>query len=245
MICDMGSILRKYKGLLIFMLVYWAICLLMQISDFRFSYIMIAWNTLLATLPLFFIHLSLLQNKRNKRIGAVLFGILWLIFFPNSVYMITDFIHISSDQLMWYKEVSRYSNKMMYSNDIMQWIKLFVIGIGVVYGLLIGMESLYIFYRFLKRKLPQGISGLILVGVSLISGFAVYIGRFLRFNSWDLIRPLSLLREVFTNINRFTFEFTLAFAGFILILFLFYVLLCKNVVRDCKLDNLDDKSKGK
>ena len=222
----MNSILKKYKGLLLFMLVYWVICFLMLISDVSFLYVMLAWNVFLATLPLVFINLSLLKNRINKRVGAIVYGILWLVFFPNSVYMITDFIHISNDKLVWYEQVARYSanNGTMYSNNIMQWLKLLVIGIGVVYALLIGMESLYIFYRFLNRKIPKLISCLIVAGVSLISGLGVYIGRFLRFNSWDLLMPLSLLREVFANINTFAIEFMFAFAGFILIMFILYAL---------------------
>ncbi|WP_312887299.1 DUF1361 domain-containing protein [Clostridium lacusfryxellense] len=155
----------------------------------------------------------------------MVFGILWLIFFPNSVYMVTDLIHINSEKLVWYEATARYSfnNGVMYSNDIMQWVQLLVIGIGVLYGLLIGMESLNSFYRFLNQKRAKSISYLIIAGVSLISGFAVYVGRFLRFNSWDLLRPLSLFRNIFSNINIFAIEFMVAFAGFILILFLLYV----------------------
>lgn len=225
----MNLILKKYKGLLLFMGFYWVICFLMLISDVSFLYVMLAWNILLATLPLLFINLSLLQNKINRRVGAIVYGILWLVFFPNSVYMITDFIHISHDKLVWYEEVARYSgsNGTMYSNDIMQWLKLLVIGIGVVYGLLIGMESLNIFYRFLNRKKPKLISFLTIAGVSVISGLGVYIGRFLRFNSWDLLMPLSLLRGVFTNINTFAIEFIFAFAGFIMIMFILYGLFRK------------------
>ncbi|WP_246169846.1 DUF1361 domain-containing protein [Alkalibaculum sporogenes] len=187
---------------------------------------MLAWNIFLATLPLIFINYSLLQSKMNKKVWAFIFGVLWLIFFPNSVYMITDFIHISNDNLILYQEVAPYSidNGIIYSNEIMHWVKLLVIGIGVMYGLLIGLESLNIFYRSLNERIPKLISCLIVAGVSLVSGFAVYIGRFLRFNSWDLFMPLHLVRAVMANVNIFAVEFTLGFAGFILIIFLLYVL---------------------
>ena len=229
----MNLVLKKYKGLLFFMLVYWIICLLMLISNISFLYVMLSWNILLATLPLVLIEFSLRLNKKNKFVWAIIFGILWLIFFPNSVYMITDFIHISNDKLVWYEASARYTinNGTMYSFDIMQWVKLMVIGIGVVYGLLVGMESLNVFYRFLNQKIPKPISCLIIAGVSLLSGFGVYIGRFLRFNSWDLLMPWSLLREVLTNINTFAIEFMFAFSGFILILFLLYVLF-RNVIAE-------------
>lgn len=222
---NMDLTIKKYSGLLLFMIVYLVICLLMLIYDRSFFYVMLVWNMLLATLPLFFIKFSLFQYKKNKYVVAIVLGVLWLIFFPNSVYMVTDIIHIHSEKLVWYEATAGYSfnNGITYSNDIMQWIKLLVIGIGVVYGLLIGMQSLNIFYRFLNQRLPKSISYLIIAGVSLLSGFAVYVGRFLRFNSWDLLMPLSLFRNIFTNINIFAIEFMFAFAGFILILFLLYV----------------------
>lgn len=225
----MNLILKKYSGLLFFMLVYGVLCFFMLFTDHSFLYVMLVWNIFLATLPLFFIEVSLLENKKNKYVGAIVFGTLWFIFFPNSVYMITDFIHISADKLVWYDESARYTinNGIMYSNDIKHWVKLFVIGIGVIYGLLIGMESLNIFYRFLNKMVPKLISYLIVAGVSLISGVGVYIGRFLRFNSWDLLKPMSVLRGVVININRFAIEFMVAFAGFILFMFIFYVLFRK------------------
>ncbi|MBU3161159.1 DUF1361 domain-containing protein [Clostridium frigoris] len=225
----MNLILKKYSGLLFFMFVYCVLCFFMIINDHSFLYLMLTWNIFLAMLPLFFIELSILENKKNKYIGAIIFGILWLIFFPNSVYMVTDVIHISSDKLVWYDAAAQYSfnNGIIYSNDIIHWVKLFVIGIGVIYGVLIGMESLNRFYRFVNQKRSKLISYLIIVGVALISGLGVYIGRFLRFNSWDLLRPMSVLRGVFTNINKFAIEFMFAFAGFILIMFLFYVLFRK------------------
>ena len=218
------------------MFVYWILCFFMIFSDHSFLYVMLAWNIFLATLPLFFIEFSLFQNSKNKNITAIVFGILWLIFFPNSVYMITDFIHISSDKLLWYDAAARYTidNGIMYSNDIMQWAKLLVIGIGVIYGLIIGMESLNIFYQFINKKRPVVISCLIVAGVSLISGVGVYIGRFLRFNSWDLLMPMSVLRGVFISINRFAIEFMVTFAGFILIMFLFYVLFRKIIAGGCE-----------
>lgn len=225
----MNLILKKYSGLLFFLIGYLILCFLMRFKDLSFSYVMMAWNMLLAALPLFFIEFSMLQYKKNKYKGAIVLGILWLVFFPNAVYMITDLIHIHSEKLVWIDASTQYSlnNRTMYSTKIVKWVKLLIIGIGVIYGLLIGMESLNIFYRFLNKKISKPISYLIIVGVSLISGFAVYIGRFLRLNSWDLLTPLTLVSEVFTNINPFAIEFTIAFAGFILIMFLLYGLFRK------------------
>lgn len=238
---EMNVIFKRYKELFGFVFLYWIICFLTMMKDLNFLYVMLAWNVFLATLPLLFINFSLLKNKANKFIGSIVYFLLWFLFFPNSVYMITDFIHISNDQLIWFEVVERYSGNSgtMYSDNIMLWIKLLVIGIGVLYGLLIGLESLYIFYCFLNQKTFKVFSKLVIIGVSLISGIGVYIGRFLRFNSWDVLRPLSILRDVFINMDVFAIEFIFIFTIFILIIFILYTLF-HNLARR----RLERESKG-
>ena len=148
----MKIIFKRYKGLLFFMLLYWILCFLVFWDDINFLYIMLAWNIFLSTLPLVFINLAILKDKLKKIGGTIIYFMLWLLFFPNSVYMITDFIHISNDKLIWFEVVERYSlnNGTVYSTDIMLWIKLLVIGLGVIYGILIGLESIHLFYYFLR-----------------------------------------------------------------------------------------------
>ena len=158
------------------------------------------------------------MSVEQGKVGwSALWIILWLLFFPNSVYMVTDFIHISSDKFKWIIEVEKYSPKtVIYSNEIMVWAKLLVIGIGFFFALLVGLESLYIFEQNIRKKSSKVVCYLVILVVALLSGIGVYIGRFLRFNSWDIIfSPIQLLKQV-VGIDGFAVQFILIFTTFVI-----------------------------
>lgn len=66
------------------------------------------------------------------------------------------------------------------------------------------------------------ISGIAVVLVSIISSLGVFIGRFLRFNSWDIARPVRLMKGILESLTEFTWAFTLIYATFILITFIIF-----------------------
>ena len=51
-------------------------------------------------------------------------------------------------------------------------------------------------------------------GISLLCGYGVYIGRFLRLNTWDVLQPKTLMTTLLTNINKFTILFSFMLAAF-------------------------------
>lgn len=221
----MKIFLKKYKEIIFFMLVYWIVCLLMFFKDTSFLYIMLSWNVLLAVLPLVFILKSETSLMQGRLGHSILWMIPWLLFFPNSVYMITDFIHISNDKFMWIVEVEKYSldGGVVYSTDIMIWTKLLIIGVGFLFALLVGLESLYIFDKSIGIITLKPVSFLGVVLVSLLSGIGVYIGRFLRFNSWDMLfRPIQLFNQLVIGIDRFTIQFVATFSIFIIGCYILY-----------------------
>ena len=64
-------------------------------------------------------------------------------------------------------------------------------------GLLVGLISVYLINLELNKRMNSKSSALILITIFLLCGFAVYLGRFLRFNSWDVItNPISLIFDV-------------------------------------------------
>lgn len=225
----MINLFKKYKEMLlcvfVYMLVYWIACFLMFLMDGSFLYIMLSWNVLLAVLPLVFIKKSEISMIQGKLSHSVYWMLPWLLFFPNSVYMVTDFIHISNDKLVWIVEAEKYSlnRGVIYSTDIMKWAKLLIIGAGFLFALFVGLESLFIFEQNIKKVASKAVSFLGVLAVSLLSGIGVYIGRFLRFNSWDvLIRPIQLYKEVVRGINGFTIQFIVIFAIFIMASFIIF-----------------------
>lgn len=220
---------QKYRNVIAPIFLYWIICALMFFSGVRFLYAMLAWNVFLSALPLLFINEALNFYRKDEKAKSIILTLLWLLFFPNSVYMITDFIHISNDRLVWFEEVQKYSASggNVYNTDILAWLKFLVIGIGALYGVILGLESLYLFYRAVREK-SSLLAACLSVGlVSLLSSFGVYIGRFLRFNSWDILNPSTLFQGIISGISPFAIQFTFGFAGFIVIIFVFYILLTK------------------
>lgn len=214
----MGSFFERYKGILLFMFMYFCICLVMLFKSTDFLYSMLSWNVLLAVLPLFFVGKAIVTIGQRKIGGSIFWMFLWLFFFPNSVYMVTDFIHISNEKFMWMIEVERYSQDsgVVYSNDIMVWAKLFVIGMGFFFSILVGLESFYIFEQIIRKNYSKIICYVSIFGVALLTGIGVYIGRFLRFNSWDILfKPLQLLEQV-AAIDEFAIHFIIAFTIFVL-----------------------------
>jgi len=141
------------------------------------SYVWMNWNLFLALLPLVFAYLFV-KNRNKKWLGALLF-VAWLFFLPNAPYMITDFIHIANvgpSSLHW------FDGLMLFSFA--------VVGIGSF------VYSTFLVHRSLGKK-PWFVPV-----VSLLSGFGIYLGRYLRWNTWDLIhRPGSLFAEVATVVS--------------------------------------------
>lgn len=132
------------------------------------------WNTFLAVLPVVFSHL--LQRCRSISFRAVLCIIGWLGFFPNAPYIITDLIHYLPDP------------------HVPQWYDLTLVITAAWNGLLLGVVSLMQVEQFLSQHLKPRQVQIAEVISCVLCGYGVYIGRYLRFNTWDTITdPASLI----------------------------------------------------
>lgn len=148
-------------------------------------YIFLLWNLFLAWIP-FQLGISLTVNQHWHK--WIRYGLLacWLLFFPNALYIITDLVHLENtgDRVpVWYDAVLLFASSLT--------------------GLMMAFVSLYQVELFLRKNVrPNRINALVVVALFLGS-FGVYLGRFLRWNSWDVLaNPVSLLIEVgvrFTN----------------------------------------------
>ena len=144
-------------------------------------FIYLLWNIFLAFLP-FLLSIILLWYKTNKKIktGVLVFGlIVWLFLFPNAPYLVTDFIHLGVKSIvpLWYDALLIFSSA---------WL-----------GMLLALYSLSnIEQLFLTRYSKRVASFLIMISI-LISSFGIYIGRFLRWNTWDIvIQPKHIIHDV-------------------------------------------------
>ncbi|MFT8362526.1 MAG: DUF1361 domain-containing protein [Sporolactobacillus sp.] len=203
--------------------VYLLYSVIVYMLTHQFVHIMMIWNLFLAALPLVFAFIYGKCLERKHVLLARLFGLLWLCFFPNSPYLITDFIHLQGITFIY--DVPTVYSAVSYSTALISWMSLLQIGIAVIAGICIGMLSFAIVIREIDARWGRAIALLANLVFCLISGYSVYVGRFLRLNSWDIVNPMQLVHKLSLSINRFTVEFSLLFAFFIFMIFGLFALL--------------------
>jgi uncharacterized membrane protein len=187
------------------------------------------WNVFLAWIPLelafFLLYLSNRKSiKSSSKIFAGLAWVLWLLFYPNSPYIITDFIHLSANNYYFSNpDYTPYSTvpRILFNDDPKIWYDLFTITIGVWIGYMSGFISLFINHRLIQKTLNRMYGWCFVVVTSLLSGFAIYLGRFIRWNSWDVIlNPQNILKILFNDIHNKSLLYTLMFGSLNIILYI-------------------------
>jgi len=152
---------------------------LYQLGYVVFSYL--PWNLFLAWIPLL-IMIGLVQWLRKRPWSdwpLLLLTLAWLLFLPNSFYMVSDYIHLQE----------------LGSSNILFDVVMFTM--FVMTGLLLGYASVFLFHVELLKRTTRLAAGRLVALVFLLCSFAIYIGRDLRWNSWDaLIRPQGLLFDI-------------------------------------------------
>jgi uncharacterized membrane protein len=150
----------------------------------QLTYAHIAWNLFLAWLPLGFAYLAL-QPGATPRLVRLVFGLAWLLFLPNAPYLITDIGHLHrGDQVPLVFDVV-----LLFS--------------AAMCGLVLGLVSLRYVLAAVARRLGAWPSRLVGLAVLAATGFGIYLGRYLRWNSWDvLVRPLALARDVWLHVRH-------------------------------------------
>ncbi len=177
-------------------------------GNLRFSYL--GWNLFLAWVPLVFALLAVNDHQEGAPHRWRFFGFAaaWLLFFPNAPYIFTDIIHLKGG----------------FGGHF--WVHLTLILSCAFTGLVLGFVSLYLMQSLVKTVAGNLASWAFICAVAGLSGFGIYVGRFLRFNSWDvLLRPMALTRDLgkwaadpFAHPSTFAFPFL--FAVFLLISYL-------------------------
>lgn len=156
------------------------------------------WNLFLAALPLVFAWF-LPHTRRLSR--AIPLLAIWLLFFPNAPYVLTDLIHLKPRA------------------GIPLWYDLLMLLSFALTSLWIGFHSLHMVHQWIARHVSVRMGWLVVLAVMPLTGFGIYLGRVLRWNSWDIIsNPFSMLRDIATlalhplahrDVWLFTFGFSL------------------------------------
>ncbi|HLH57385.1 MAG TPA: DUF1361 domain-containing protein [Verrucomicrobiae bacterium] len=175
-------------------------------------YASLVWNLFLAWVPLGFALLAgeAFQEGKSGNWRFLGFALAWLLFFPNAPYIFTDVVHLTT---------------YFYSHF---WVDLMLILLCALTGLVVGFVSLFLMQGVVRGLFGTLASWVFIGAVAGLSGFGIYLGRFQRFNSWDIIwKPMALSRGIgkwasnpLSHSN--TFAFPMLFAVF---LFLAYLML--------------------
>lgn len=148
-----------------------------------FHYLFLIWNLFLAFVPLLIVQLPFFE-KSKRFITFFLVAFCWLLFFPNAPYILTDLFHLSENSSMPI------------------WFDLVLILLYAWTGLLAGFYSLLKIEQKMQEFIALNWSRLGIIVLLFLSSFGIYLGRYLRFNSWDLFNnPSGLMLQV---IERFT-----------------------------------------
>jgi uncharacterized membrane protein len=81
------------------------------------------------------------------------------------------------------------------------WFDTLLLTVYALHGLFLGMVSLDMMHRQLRRLLGNVWSWMAIGTMVGLSGFAIYLGRFLRINSWNVFtHPGSLLQLLYDHV---------------------------------------------
>jgi uncharacterized membrane protein len=170
------------------------------------------WNLFLAWLPLVFVLVLRVVIKYwgwTSWLGIAL-SLAWLAFLPNSFYMVSDFIHLQD-----YSRVNIVFDAVMFMSFVLT-------------GLLLGYSSLYLVHLELLKRLRRSSAWAWIVAVLLVSSFAIYLGRDLRMNSWDILTsPTGILFDIsdpIANPGAHALAFTTTLTFFVFLTSLYIVL---------------------
>ncbi len=176
----------------------------LQAHGWEFRYLI--WNLFLAWIPVCLIWWleRILRTKLWSSWLALAVTFLFVIFLPNTFYMVTDLIHLQE-----MPQLDLVTDVVMFSSFVFT-------------ASMLGIMSIYILHKELSKRVKPLTAWLYVGGLLLLTSFAIYIGRDLRWNSWDIVvNPASILFEVSDHIiNPIThpeaFSTTLSFFVFIL-----------------------------
>ena len=151
-------------------------------SFYRF----LVWNLFLAWVPVaaaLVCHTAARLRAYGFSLGA---GVIWLLFFPNAPYMLTDYIHIREAPVpspLWW-------DALMLSSFV--WT-----------ALMLGFFSLYLMQDVWRAGIGRFGSWLLAALALGVGSFGVYLGRFVRLNSWDaLLHPRTVAHIIAAQLEN-------------------------------------------
>ena len=169
------------------------------ITTGKVTFLYFTWNLFLASLPLLMSRVLIHFHKVTPKVWVILGA--WLLVLPNAPYLITDIIHFTERP------------------PVSKWFDLLLVTSAAWNGLILGVVSLMQVENFLQKQLSAWKLNLLMFCTIFICSYGIYLGRFLRYNSWDVVTdPSDLLHQIGRQMLRpkqhfNTWAFTLLFGA--------------------------------
>ena len=175
-------------------------------------HLFICWNIFLAWIPYMLSNFFAEVKQKAKWKQLFLFAS-WLLFFPNALYIVTDLIHIDDNQEIpvWYDAVLLFASSFI--------------------GIMMAFVSLRKVEFFLRCVFSKRVVAALVPFILFVASFGVYLGRFERWNSWDVIKdPMALGLNIINNFtspidNYRTWAITILFTAIYSLLYFFLKIL--------------------
>jgi uncharacterized membrane protein len=174
------------------------------------TYIFLGWNLILAWIPYVFSLMATDANRRRRWVRLIVASGLWLLFFPNAPYILTDFLHLAQ------------------RGPVPLWYDVLLLASFSWAGIFLAVTSLSMMHAIVREYGGWALGWLFSMSALVLGSLGIYLGRFLRWNSWDVFSaPRAVLSDVAVRMldpaaNRQFYGVTILFAAF---LFICYVTL--------------------
>jgi uncharacterized membrane protein len=173
------------------------------------------WNLFLAWIPFILAYVAHVISWRRIWLYLIIpfIALIWLLFFPNAPYMLTDLQDLA--------RAGGVGAPLWYDVIIVVWCSWT--------GMLLGIISLYLMQDIIFRTFGRWVGWLFVFAISVASSFGMYLGRFIRLNSWDILQDptetaieiLGLVIDPSLRLAAFTASYTFFFLFVFVLLYSF------------------------
>jgi uncharacterized membrane protein len=169
----------------------------------KLTFIFLIWNLFLGWIPLVLAQYLTQHHQKISSLKRYGIAAMWLLFFPNAPYMLTDFVHLKNPMIMpW-------------------WYDLLLVSAFAMSSMALGLWSLRLMQKIIASRFNENIALLFVACCAFLASFGVYLGRFLRWNSWDLFtQPIALFKSIGYTLcnNHHAWGLTLLLGIFLLLM---------------------------
>lgn len=150
----------------------------------KINYLFFIWNLFLAWIPyLISIYLPVAYYKIRQKFFAYFLLVIWFLFWPNSPYILTDMLHLKQKP------------------GIPLWFDMGMILSFAWTGLMLGFISLIEIQNLVRKRFNRKVGWAFAAFMSLIGALGIYLGRYGRINSWDVLSPDKLYTTLVMHTN--------------------------------------------